>query len=97
MTNWTARTFFLAVLSAGALYAQEITGTWQGTLVLPNKQELRTVVKVSRDGAALKAVLYSIDQTPQGLSGVITLSGSTVKLEIPAAAMSYEASSIPTA
>jgi len=85
--NWTARTFVLAVLSSGALNAQDITGTWQGTLVLPNKQELRTVVKISKDGAALRGVLYSIDQTPQGLSGVIALSGSTVKIEIPAAAM----------
>jgi uncharacterized protein (TIGR03435 family) len=90
MTTWTARAFVLAVLSSGALYAQDITGTWQGTLVLPNKQELRTVVKISKDGAALRGVLYSIDQTPQGLSGVIALSGSTVKIEIPAAAMTYE-------
>jgi uncharacterized protein (TIGR03435 family) len=90
MKNWTIRTIVLAVLSTGALLAQDITGTWQGTLVLPNKQELRTVVKISKDGAAFKGVLYSIDQTPQGLAGVITLSGATVKIEIPAAAMTYE-------
>jgi len=57
-----SRTIALAALSAGALFAQDITGTWQGTLMLP-KQELRTVFKISKEGAALKGVMYSIDQT----------------------------------
>ena len=42
----------LAALSMGALCAQDITGTWQGTLALPNKRELRTVFKISKEGAA---------------------------------------------
>ena len=40
------QTIALAALSAGALFAQDITGTWQGTLVPPSKQELRTVFKI---------------------------------------------------
>jgi hypothetical protein len=41
MRNWTYQILALAVLPAPAL-AQDITGTWQGTLVPPNaKHELR--------------------------------------------------------
>jgi uncharacterized protein (TIGR03435 family) len=59
-------------------------------LVLPNKQELRTVIKISKTDSTLKAVMYSIDQTPQGFSADVTLTGSTVKLTIPSIAGSYE-------
>ena len=90
MKNWTIRTLALAVFSLGALFAQDITGTWQGTLVLPNKQELRTVFKISKADSGLKAVMYVIDQTPQGLSADITFTGSTVKITVPAAAIAYE-------
>lgn len=51
-------------LSGGALFAQDITGTWQGTLQAG--RELRTVIKISKaDGGGLKAVMYSIDQSGQ--------------------------------
>ena len=79
----------LAALSAGTMLAQDITGTWQGTLVLP-KQELRTVIKISKDGNALKAAFYSIDQTPQPIAATITLAAGTVTLTVPAAAIKYE-------
>ncbi len=80
----------LAALSAGAMFAQDITGTWQGTLVLPNKQELRTVFKITKDGTALKAAMYSIDQTPQSFAAEVTLTGTAVKMSIPAIAGVYE-------
>jgi uncharacterized protein (TIGR03435 family) len=84
------RTIVLAALSGGALFAQDITGTWQGTLQIPN-QELRTVIKISKaDGGGLKAVLYSIDQGGQGVAGTVTLEGSTVKMSIPGIGGSYE-------
>ena len=83
----------IAVLSAllgSSLFAQDITGTWQGTLQAPN-QELRTVIKISKaDGGGLKAVLYSIDQGGQGLAGTVTLEGSIVKMTIPGIGGSYE-------
>jgi uncharacterized protein (TIGR03435 family) len=80
----------LAVLPGGALFAQDITGTWQGTL-LAGKQELRTVVKVSKaDGGGLKAVFYSIDQSGQGVAGAVTVQGSTVKISIPGIGGTYE-------
>jgi len=81
--------FLLAALSAGAASAQDITGTWQGKLVLPN-QELRTVIKITKEGAGLKAVFYSIDQNPQPIAATVALAGSTVTLTIPAAAIKYE-------
>jgi uncharacterized protein (TIGR03435 family) len=90
MNNWTIRTIALAVFSLGALFAQDITGAWQGTLVLPNKQELRLVFKISKADPGLKAVMYSIDQTPQAISSEITQTGSTVKITVPAAAITYE-------
>jgi uncharacterized protein (TIGR03435 family) len=89
MKNSTVRVIILAALSAGAMFAQDITGTWQGTLMLPNKQELRTVIKISKSGDGLKGVMYSIDQTPQGFSTDVTQTGSTVKLVMPAIAGVY--------
>ena len=80
----------LAGLSGGALFAQDITGTWQGTLQA-GKQELRTVVKISKaDAGSLKAVFYSIDQSGQGVAGAIALQGSTVKISVPSIGGTYE-------
>ncbi len=62
--------------------AQDITGTWQGTLQAG--QSLRTVLKITKgDGGALKATFYSIDQGGQGIPVTsITLQGSTLKYSI---------------
>jgi uncharacterized protein (TIGR03435 family) len=80
----------LAMLSAGALLAQDITGTWQGTLQAG--RDLRTVIKISKaDGGGLKAVFYSIDQPGRGMAAnAITLQGSTVKMSIVAIGGAYE-------
>ena len=81
-----------AAFSGGALLAQDLTGNWQGTLQPPQAAKpLRIVIQISKaDGAALKAVLYSIDQGAQGLAGTVTLLGSTVKMSIPGIGASYE-------
>jgi uncharacterized protein (TIGR03435 family) len=81
--------FALAALPGSALFAQDITGTWQGTL-LAGKQELRTVIKISKADAGLKATLYSIDQGGQGFAGTVALEGSTVKISIPGIGGAYE-------
>jgi uncharacterized protein (TIGR03435 family) len=80
----------LAALSAGTLFAQNITGTWQGTLQAG--KELRIVIKISRtDTEALKALMYSIDQSGQGISAsAITLQGSAVKMSVPGIGGTYE-------
>jgi bla regulator protein blaR1 len=74
---------------APAVHAQDLTGTWQGTLQAG--RDLRIVVKISKDDASgLKAVLYSIDQTPQGIGGTVTVQGTSVKMVLPGAGASYE-------
>jgi hypothetical protein len=78
-----------AALPSSALFAQDITGTWQGTLVA-GKQELRTVIKISKADGGLKAVFYSIDQSGQGAAGTVTLEGSTVKMSVPGIGGTYE-------
>src|SRR5579872_1942280 len=81
----------LAAISASVLLGQDITGTWQGTLVAG--RELRTVVKISKTpGGVLGATLYSIDQ-PQAQPVPITsvaLQGSTLKFTIAAMGATYE-------
>lgn len=69
--------------------AQDLAGTWQGTLQV-NGKELRTVIKITKEDTALRAILYSIDQTGQGLAGTATLEGSVVRLAFPGANITYE-------
>src|ERR1700735_4122620 len=90
MQSWKFWMLLIGSLCPGSILAQDITGTWQGTMVLPTKQELRTVIKISKDGAGLKAAFYSIDQTPQPIAATIALAGSTVTLTVPAASAKYE-------
>jgi len=81
----------LSAVSGGVLCAQDLTGTWQGTLQVG--RELRAVIKISKadgDAAGLKALFYSIDQGGQPLPGTVTIQGSTVKLSIPAIAGTFE-------
>lgn len=82
----------VAALSASWSFAQDITGIWQGTLPTPQK-DLRIVVKISRADqvGGLKAVLYSIDQSGQGVGGTASLQSGTVKITIPGAGATYEA------
>src|SRR5258705_4860928 len=70
----------LVALSATAAFAQNIGGTWQGTLQTPERA-LRLVMKVTRaDDESLKAVFYSIDQNGQGVSGnAVSLQAATFK------------------
>ena len=79
----------LVALSAGALFAQDFTGTWQGTVQAPG-QERRLVVKVTADAGALKVVLYSIDRGPAPYAGTITFTGTTVRMLIPSIDGTYD-------
>jgi uncharacterized protein (TIGR03435 family) len=83
------------LLSGSALFAQsgpDITGTWQGTLSIPQaNRELRAVIKITKDGSTLKGMFYSIDQGGQAIGmGAITLQGPTVKFTLPGAGVNYE-------
>jgi uncharacterized protein (TIGR03435 family) len=72
----------LATLSGTAVHAQDLTGTWQGTLQAG--QALRIAFVVSNaDGGGLKATMHSIDQGGQGIGvSAVTLQGTTVKMSI---------------
>lgn len=76
---------------AARLTAQNIVGTWQGSL-LPQGKPVRLVVKISRaEDEKLKAVLYSIDQGGQPFTAsAATLQGSTLKLTIAPIGAEYE-------
>jgi len=57
------KTVAVVALSATAAFAQNIGGTWQGTLQTPQRA-LRLVMKVTRaDDESHKALFYSIDRT----------------------------------
>jgi len=81
--------FAFSALPGSALLAQNMTGTWQGTLKVggPNGSvDRRAVIKISRaDNDGFKALFYSIDQDPTPLSATsITLKGSALKVSITA-------------
>ncbi len=82
----------LAAASTVALQAQDISGTWQGSLQPPGAPNaLRLVMKVTKEGEALKATLYSIDQGGQPINaGTITFQSSVLKVGIPAIGGNYE-------
>jgi uncharacterized protein (TIGR03435 family) len=84
------RIIALTVLAGGALFAQDITGTWQGTLHAG--KDLRIVIKISTtDQGAMKGIMYSIDQGAQGMAAnPATLQGSAVKISVPGIAGTYE-------
>lgn len=77
-------------LPGGVLFAQDLTGAWQGTLQAG--KDLRIVFKISKaDAGALQAVMYSIDQGAQGLPiSAVSLQGSAVKMAVPGIGGTYE-------
>jgi uncharacterized protein (TIGR03435 family) len=69
-------------MSGSALQAQNVTGSWQGTLQA-GPQKLRIVFKISLEDDKLKATLYSIDQqAPAMPASTVTKDGSTIKIAI---------------
>ena len=79
----------LAALTGTALRAQDIAGTWQGTLTA--NRDLRIILKISKDDGKLKAVMYSIDQGAQPINATsATLDGSSFKCSVDAIGGTYE-------
>ncbi|HET9266802.1 MAG TPA: TIGR03435 family protein [Vicinamibacterales bacterium] len=82
----------VVLLSAGTACAQSLAGNWQGTLQA-GARSLRVVFVVSAaDGGGLRAVMYSIDQSGQGVPATVTLQGSTVRLNAAGINVSFEGS-----
>src|SRR3954447_23293516 len=93
MTKLMLCVLALAATPAGALFAQTIVGSWQGSLQGPaGRPPLRIVIKISRaDDESLKAVLYSIDQGGQPLTASsATQQGSTLKMTVAAIGGNFE-------
>ena len=63
LTLWVVA---LVTIAAAVVRAQDITGSWQGTLQAG--RPLRVVFKITNEGGALKTVMYSIDQGGQTLA-----------------------------
>jgi len=84
--------FLILAGMAVFLGAQDVTGTWQGALQLPNGRELRTVLKIAKaDGGTLRGQFFSIDQGGQPMSiNQISVQGTAFKMSIPAVAGTYE-------
>jgi pimeloyl-ACP methyl ester carboxylesterase len=84
--------FVIAIVIAGCLRAQDITGNWQATITSPHGKPFRMVLQVTHDDCrALKARIYSIDQGPTGdWADFITLHDSTVKFVVGMIHLSYE-------
>jgi hypothetical protein len=67
-----SRFMALAAFAASLVFAQDISGDWQGTLN-EGPRELRTILQVKEgDSGEWKAVLLSIDQSPDKGAGMAT-------------------------
>src|ERR1700733_623234 len=84
--------YVFAILFAGCHHAQDITGNWQGTLIVPHGTPLRIVLQFTRDDSGtLKLTFYSIDQGSEGYRAEsITMQDPTVKFVLSFVQASYE-------
>ena len=85
MTLWIG-----ALATIGALYAQDISGDWQGTLKAG--QDLRIILHIEKgDKGVFKCTLYSIDQGPDGVQATsVQLKDSVLKVGLDLLLASYE-------
>src|SRR4029079_15371473 len=75
----------------GALLAQALEGTWQGTLIPPNQNDgIRLAFKIDKNGNAYQGRFYNLANGRQLNLGAITLQGNAVKIAIPGNGMNYE-------
>ncbi len=81
----------IGLMACPAVLAQTLTGAWQGTLKAGGK-DLRIIFKITTtDADTLKAVMYSIDQTPQPIpTAGVTRQGTNIKIAVPGAGANYE-------
>ena len=82
----------IALLFAGCLCAQDITGSWQGTVTTPQGTPHRIILRVIHgDSGAFKARIYSIDQDFAGdWVDSMTVHDSTVQFAVGMLQLSYD-------
>jgi len=90
----TFRIAVFALLLSGSLFAQSLTGIWQGTLLAPQAPggESRIAIKVSTTSSkSLSVVMYGIDQAvPPITANAVSLEGSAVRISIIAIGVTFE-------
>ncbi|HTM03853.1 MAG TPA: TIGR03435 family protein [Vicinamibacterales bacterium] len=79
----------IVLWSTGAAYAQDVTGTWQGTLEAGGNR-LRVVFTVASEGGALKGTFYSIDQAAQGIAATPVFQSGTMRIGVAAINARFE-------
>jgi hypothetical protein len=85
------RQLLLLVALPGALLAQTLEGTWQGTLTPPSQNDgIRLAFKIDKNANAYQGTFYNLANGRQFNLGAITLQGTTVKIAIPGNGMNYE-------
>jgi uncharacterized protein (TIGR03435 family) len=91
MNRRIVNVFALAALSAGAILAQDIAGTWQGKLQ-SGANEVRVVYKITRTSeGSFAAVFYRLDQGAlQVTANSVTLQGGAVKISVAAVGTEYQ-------
>jgi len=81
----------LALALTTPLLAQNIVGTWQGSLQPPQGNPFRLVAKITQADNKLAATLYNVDQPGQPIVATpVTFQGGVLKLTIPANGAAYE-------
>jgi len=85
---------FVATLLAGVLYAQDITGDWQGTINQGGRQ-LRGILRITKgDDGRLHGIVIPIDMTTDWGAGIpvnsITLQDSILKFTVDSTQGAYE-------
>ncbi len=82
MHKFVLRAATLVALVVCAHAAQDIAGSWQGTLKVG--RDVRLIVEISKsENGGWNAMLYSIDQGTEGMrADSATLEGSAVKISV---------------
>ena len=89
MTRLMRWTVLFLMMSGGAAYAQNLAGTWQGTLNAG--KDLRLVFRIASGGTGLTAMMYSIDQGAGGLAASsVALQGRTLRITITGIDATFE-------
>src|SRR5215471_7654273 len=78
------------VTQPSALFAEDVTGTWQGTL--HSDRDIREVIKISKDDNILRAAMFGIDSQPgqSSPSLPVTLQGRAIKIQFPGIGAVYQ-------
>ncbi len=82
----------LALMSVCAIFAQDMVGTWQGSLKNAKGKDLKLVIKIARNPAneKLSANFFAIDVSGQPIPGNVTQQDTSLKIEMPGIAGNYE-------